>query len=90
MPKRIRKPKRPTDVNQWAHALGNELTRTDEEPLPVPTKEQVSLIMAAMGRKGGKIGGKRRLETLTPERRRKIALEAAKARWRKRPESTQR
>jgi hypothetical protein len=56
----------------------------------VPTKEQVSLIMAAMGRKGGKIGGKRRLETLTPERRRKIALEAAKARWRKRPESTQR
>jgi hypothetical protein len=35
----------------------------------------------ALGRRGGKIGGKRRLETLTPERRREIAQLAARARW---------
>ena len=40
--------------------------------------------MAAMGRKGGKIGGKRRLETMTPEQRQEIALKAAKTRWAKR------
>jgi hypothetical protein len=39
--------------------------------------------MSAMGRKGGKIGGKRRLETMTPEERRKVAAKAAKTRWAK-------
>jgi hypothetical protein len=39
--------------------------------------------MAAMGRKGGQIGGKRRLVTMTPEQRRKAATKAAKARWKK-------
>jgi hypothetical protein len=34
----------------------------------------------ALGRLGGRIGGKR-LETLTPERRREIAQLAARARW---------
>jgi len=40
--------------------------------------------MAEMGRKGGKKGGKRRLETMTPEQRSQIALRAAQARWAKR------
>ena len=35
----------------------------------------------ALGRLGGKIGGNRRLEALTPERRREIAQQAARARW---------
>jgi len=39
--------------------------------------------MAEMGRKGGRIGGKRRLETLSDRRRRQIARNAAKARWTK-------
>ncbi len=43
----------------------------------------VSQVMAEMGRKGGLIGGKRRLETLTSERRSEIASAAAKARWSK-------
>ena len=43
----------------------------------------LSRIMAQMGRKGGKIGGKRRMETMTPEERSKVALKAAKARWAK-------
>jgi hypothetical protein len=37
--------------------------------------------MSEMGKKGGRIGGKRRLLTMTPERRREVALAAARARW---------
>jgi hypothetical protein len=39
--------------------------------------------MAQMGSRGGKIGGKRRLETMTQEQRSSIALKAAQARWKK-------
>jgi hypothetical protein len=34
-------------------------------------------VMSEMGRKGGKIGGKRSLETMTPEERTKRAKKAA-------------
>jgi hypothetical protein len=37
-----------------------------------------------MGRKGGKKGGKRRLDTMTPEERSRVALNAARSRWSKR------
>lgn len=50
-------------------------------PAELPTKEQVSLLMAKLGRKGGKIGGKRRLQTMTSEERSEIARLAAQARW---------
>jgi hypothetical protein len=43
----------------------------------------ISRVMAEMGRKGGKIGGKRRLVTLTKARRSEIAVKAAKTRWKK-------
>lgn len=47
-------------------------------------KDLVSQVMREMGRKGGKIGGKRSLETMTPEERsdraRKASLAAAKKR----------
>ena len=39
--------------------------------------------MTAIGRKGGQIGGKRRLKTMTKAERSKIAAKAAKARWKK-------
>ena len=39
--------------------------------------------MREMGAKGGKIGGKRRLETMTDEQRTRSARKAAKARWAK-------
>jgi len=41
--------------------------------------------MAEMGRKGGKIGGKRSLETMSTAARRKRAKKAAKSRWKKSP-----
>jgi hypothetical protein len=39
--------------------------------------------MAALGKRGGKIGGKRRLQTMTQEERSAVALKAAHARWKK-------
>jgi hypothetical protein len=36
-----------------------------------------------MGRKGGKIGGRARADSLTPERRKEIAQKAIAARWAK-------
>jgi hypothetical protein len=79
MPKRIKQGKRPTDVNELAHHLVSVSTGQDDPELP--TKAQVSLLMSKLGRKGGKIGGKRRLQTMTSEERSDVARLAAKARW---------
>ncbi len=50
-----------------------------------PTDASIlSRIMSEMGKKGGKIGGKRRLVTMTAQERSEVALKAAKARWSKR------
>jgi hypothetical protein len=81
MPKRI-KHDRPTDINQLANYLVTESTRESGSP-DLPTKAQVSFLMAEMGRKGGKIGGKRRLETMTSKQRKQVAKKAARARWKK-------
>ena len=43
----------------------------------------LSKYMAEIGRSGGKIGGKRRLETMSPDARKRVATKAAKARWSK-------
>lgn len=82
MPKRISN--RPLDVNQAAHLM---VERSTAEPKPAKTsnasKADISRVMSAMGRKGGKKGGKRSLITMTPEERRDRALRAANARWKK-------
>lgn len=75
----------PRDVNQMAK-LTVEMSAQALEGPPNPTPEnltkfEISRVMSEMGRKGGKIGGKRRLETLSQERRQEIALNAARARW---------
>ena len=79
MPKRNKQYRRPADINQLAHQLVNE--STGESVVPPPTREQISAFMAELGRKGGKIGGKRRLKTLSPEERTRIARKAARKRW---------
>jgi hypothetical protein len=56
--------------------------------VPEPSKAQISAYMAKLGAKGGRIGGKRRLETLTPARRRAIAKRAAESRWRHKSDDT--
>lgn len=72
---------RPTDVNQLAHYLG--VLSTEEADLVggTPSPSEISRVMASLGRKGGKIGGKKRAENLTAQKRKQIASKAAKARW---------
>jgi hypothetical protein len=84
----IGKGKRPRDPNQLAKWIVERSTSEAlEEAIPIrpvpsiPTN--VSEYMAAIGRKGGQIGGKRRLKTMTKEQRRKVAAKAARARWKK-------
>jgi hypothetical protein len=45
------------------------------------TSNRAKSVMAEMGSKGGKIGGKRRAENMSPEQRRASASRAARARW---------
>jgi hypothetical protein len=69
MPKRLStKAKRPTDVNQLMHHLGEQSTKEKEpEKATAPTKAEISRFMAAMGRKGGKKSAKARMEKIDPE-----------------------
>lgn len=92
MPKRIKqkraKPtRRPSDPNLWARQLVDESTAEPETaPAAPPTpdfKAQLSSYMQALGAKGGKIGGKRRLTTMTFEQRSAVGLKGARARWNK-------
>jgi len=85
--KKVAPKKRPTDVNQLAHMLGNQST---SEPEADPTQAEIKRVMAALGRRGGKIGGKMRLKTLTQERRSEIAYKAAQARWSKQAKKPER
>ena len=86
----IGKGKRPRDPNQLAKWIVDQ--STSENPMPVQEAQPqappvdpaaLSQYMSNIGRKGGKIGGKRRLKTMTSEERKKVALKAAKARWKK-------
>jgi hypothetical protein len=74
--------KRPRDVNQLAHFLVQATTEREiDETKPAVSQSDISRVMAELGRRGGKIGGKRRMDTLSQERRSQIALQAAQARW---------
>lgn len=89
----ISKGKRPRDPNQLAKWIVDRSTGETPEPehaLEPATSssstippQNLSEYMAAIGRKGGQIGGKRRLKTMTKEQRRKVAAKAARARWKK-------
>ena len=67
MPKRAKK-KRPRDLNLLAASIVQDAT--GEKAI-------------ALGQLGGKKGGPARAQKLSPERRREIAQNAARARWRR-------
>jgi hypothetical protein len=71
------------DINQAAF----QMVRCSTEAEPKPSKSEISRVMAPMGKRGGKIGGKRRLETMTAEERREVARKAAESRWRSIPKA---
>jgi hypothetical protein len=81
----IGKGKRPRDPNQLAKWLVDVSTKqTEPEPASIPDPPaNLSEYMAAIGRKGGQIGGKRRLKTMTKAQRSAVAKKAAKVRWSK-------
>lgn len=83
MPKRKSKPA--LDDVQNAHRVVMQSIGEASAPpeAPAPSRSVISQVMAEMGRKGGRIGGKRRLETLSDRRRSQIAKQAAQARWSK-------
>jgi hypothetical protein len=81
----VGKGKRPRDPNQLAKWIVEQSTSEAPEPQPQissPTPPvNLSEYMSTIGRKGGQIGGKRRLKTMTKEQRSKVAKKAARARW---------
>jgi hypothetical protein len=86
MPKRISK--KPSDVNQAAYLMVQRSTAEPDADILPPEKtprSEISRIMAEMGRKGGKIGGKRSLQTMSAIARKKRAQKAAESRWKKPP-----
>lgn len=74
MPKRIRS--LPEDPKEAADRVLSRVIDSTEAPDPA-----IRRLMQEMGRKGGRIGGKRRLETMTPEERQESAAKAARKRW---------
>ena len=93
MPKRSSKLKLPADVNQRGKAIVDYLTRdrdaevqaateavpTTPEPETIP--DPIREAARALGKRGGLKGGKARAASMTPERRSKIAKNAAAKRW---------
>lgn len=72
------------DAVQNARRVVLESVEVSEASLSVVGNPALlSRVMAEMGRRGGLVGGKRRLVTMTAEERRQVASGAAKARWAK-------
>ena len=78
MPKRTRTTPKLDDVQNARRVFLEAVESTETVELTI-----VQQVMQEMGAKGGRIGGKRRLETMTDEQRRRSARKAAKARWAK-------
>jgi hypothetical protein len=77
----IGKGKRPRDPNQLAKWIVEHSTAEQVPEIPVQAPPDLSAYMSAMGRKGGTVGGKRRLVTMTAAQRKTAAAKAAQARW---------
>jgi hypothetical protein len=73
MPKRSSTPKIPSDINQIAAYIRDSITA---EHAKNPSAVE-------LGRLGGLKGGRARAKNLSMQRRREIAINAAKARWKK-------
>jgi hypothetical protein len=87
MPKPVKKKRKrtpPRDINQWARHMVEQSTASETEPTataPAIDPTALSAYMSALGRKGGKASGERRMQNLSEQQRRDIASRAARARW---------
>ena len=75
-----KKAKRPRDISQRAKLIVDIATGEAEDENPDEGKNPAAV---ALGRLGGKKGGKARAKKLTAEQRREIARKAAESRWAK-------
>jgi hypothetical protein len=89
MPKRSSKKSKPKDISQLARAIVEEATGESmadhalpKDPTQKPTRKK-NPAAVALGKLGGKKGGPARRDKLSPERRKEIAMEAARVRWNK-------
>jgi len=79
MPKRSSK-RESKDINENAFRVVSEAIG---EEIPPKKEDGKNPAAVALGRLGGKVGGKARAAKLTPERRKEIARKAAETRWHK-------
>lgn len=84
MPKR---PRRPRDPNELAFQVFQEAIGEAPPKEPETTEREKNPAAVALGRLGGKKGGKARAEKMTEEERKESARKAAEARWSKRRQS---
>lgn len=75
------KKKRPRDTNKLARQIVDEATG-QVAPRP-PAESSKNAAAVALGRLGGKKGGRARTAKLTAKQRSEIAKKASLARWRK-------
>lgn len=64
------------DFSQIAFSVVQQATGEAPKPAPKTPRQEA-------GRKGGLKGGAKRMENLTDEERKELALKAANARWKK-------
>lgn len=76
-----RSSKRPRDANQLAKLVVDLATGAVAEAPEIDSDKNPAAV--ALGRLGGKKGGRARADKLTPEERHRIAAKAARARWTK-------
>jgi hypothetical protein len=79
-------PKLRPDAAEIAYRVMLEATGQAPKTVPPSQRTEKNQEAAMRGRAGGKKGGKARARKLSPAARSKIASEAARARWAKRPE----
>ena len=78
MPKRTRTSNNLDSVQNARRVVLESIASTETVELTI-----IQRVMREMGARGGRIGGKRRLETMTDEQRKRSARKAAKACWAK-------
>ena len=87
MPKRPSKPRAEDDVNLTAFRVVQQTIANDDAPAAPPIAKaddqprEKNAAAVALGRLGGKKGGKNRMALLTPEERTSMAKAAAARRW---------
>lgn len=73
--------KRPADFAQRAKMIVDIATGEIEDRQPTPEEQGKDPAAVSLGRRGGLKGGKARAVKLSEKRRKQIATDAARARW---------